>query len=732
MSWQSTSTALTIRRLAVAGALWTLFAVPTALWAADPAEGHVDDLQRSAAWNGAIFAAGTNLLASHAGCFDADGRPLAQAVTAGPAACEAFTLWADLDAAYWGENTGGVEVRIEMGATDDFDLEVYRRNSDGTIGAFVDGSASGAGASEVAFIDAAAGGYYVVVIAWAVPAGTYQGTAGLVLGSTAVQRSGKSFSSYLHDVSEPDPAITVANSIVEQHRVPAPDGTLIDTWIVRPDVAGPVPVVLKVTPYYGGGSPVLPIGGHYLGRIGDELVPRGYAYGIVSVRGTGNSEGCFTIGGPSEALDTAAVIEHYAAEPWSNGNVGLVGVSYDGTTPQDVWVEAPPSLKTVVPIAGISDLYKYNFVNAVPIVVQGFAFNTYYWGTVGLGPVGLSGGEQVRDPVSVPGAIAGEVCSEQAWVQEGGVSSTVDGNKDGYWQLRDFLAELRAEPAKERASVFYVHGLVDWNVKPHNMEDWLTAVQDAGVPFKAWLGQWGHAYPNRGDWWIGLTAWLDQFLKERDTGVLEAPAVQVQGDDGAWRHEKDWPPAKVKWLELHPRADGTLGGAATWGFASYYDYQGRVPSAAERLVVGEPDRVEFVSAPLAEDLVLAGLPSFAGTVSASGERASLMLSLVERTSTGDRGLNWAAQSLNHVADPAAGQLTVNGQNQHVTVDFFPQDDVVRAGSRLVLIASGNLIYAGAAGPELQPVSDGSTITLHLDDAVLRLPVDKKLTFELQD
>jgi predicted acyl esterase len=37
-----------------------------------------------------------------------------------------------------------------------------------------------------------------------------------------------------------------------------------------------------------------------------------------------------------------------------------MGVSYDGTAPQDLWVEGTPSLKTIVPISGISDMWRYN------------------------------------------------------------------------------------------------------------------------------------------------------------------------------------------------------------------------------------------------------------------------------------------------------------------------------------------------------------------------------------
>ncbi|MGB0653629.1 MAG: CocE/NonD family hydrolase [Thermoplasmatota archaeon] len=558
---------------------------------------------------------------------------------------------------------------------------------------------------------------------------------------------------YLHDLSPVIDGLEVVTSLVEQHRIDIGEAIQLDSWIVRPPedmVDGPVPLVLEVTPYYGGGDPVNGFGtqnafggldGHAFGRMGDELVSRGYAVGIVSVRGTGNSGGCFTIGGVEEARDTAAAIEYFASQAWSNGNVGLMGVSYPGTTPQDVWVEAPPSLKTIVPISGISDLYKYNFVNGVPINIQGFGFNTYYWGTVGLGPAGLSGGNQLGDPVSVPGAVAGEACTDQAEVQEGGVSSTVDGNKDPYWQERDFLAELEAsldaDPDRQRASVFYIHGLQDWNVKPHNMEDWLPAVQATGVPFKAWLGQWGHAWPAptgsdcdeegascRNDWWDHvMIAWFDQFLLERDTGILDLPPVQVQDDDGVWRHEQTWPPA-VAWQTLYPDASGTLTETPGAGEATYHDMAGGLLPDQVPVAQGTPLEAVFRSEPLAGDITLSGLPRFGGNVTAEGARASLMLTLAEETPAGlMRPFNFAAQSLNHVASIEAGETSIAGVQQWVELDFFPQDDVVHEGNRIVLLASGSLRTAGEPGPGLQPVSDGGEITLHLDGAWLNLPVD---------
>jgi X-Pro dipeptidyl-peptidase len=554
----------------------------------------------------------------------------------------------------------------------------------------------------------------------------------------AVEVTSAPFKSYLHNLSQPIPGLSVAGAIVEQYRTPVTELIELDTWIGRPDVEGPVPLVLEVTPYYGGGNPRDAVIGGF-GQVGDIFVSRGYAVGISSVRGTGNSGGCFTQGGPDEAHDTAAVIEHLASQPWSNGNVGLMGVSYPGTTPQDVWVEAPPALKAVVPISGISDLYKYNFVNGIPLDIQGFGFNTYYWAIVGLGPAGLSGGAQVLDPAHMATAGAGEVCTDQAEVQEGGVSSTLDGNKDAYWQVRDFYAEAMAEPEKRRPAVFYIHGLQDWNVKPHMMEDWLSMLQASGSPYKVWLGQWGHAWPQGGecvlqddgtgsacrhDWWEEtVVAWFDQFLKGIDTGVLDGPAVQVQDDDGRWRHETHWPPFDTVPHVFHLGA-GTLDAApGGTGSSSYFDARGGLMT-----LPGDSTVLQAVwrSEPLPVNLTISGQPVFHGNVTATGMRASLVLTLGEETDGQVRYFNYCGQSLNHVSSLASGQGDISDLRQEVEVRCFPQDDVVHAGSRLVLIAAGN---TPDGRPSLQPVSDGSTITIEHEGAWLELPVDHSTVYE---
>ena len=547
---------------------------------------------------------------------------------------------------------------------------------------------------------------------------------------------------WLHDVSEPVDLAGIT-LITEQLRtqvdglVPGVSAVELDTWITRPEGDGPFPIVLSVTPYHGGGAP------ETLGRGAEELLARGYAWGVSSVRGTGQSGGCFTQGGPQEAKDTAAIIEHVAALPWSNGNVGVMGGSYAGTTPQDVWIEAPPSLKTIVPFSGISDFYKYNFVNGVPIYIQGLAFNAYYWYAVGLGlPLGVGIPQAigyVNDPTNTPAALVGEACPEFVEVQEGGASSTVDGNKDAYWQARDFAAEYWADDRDvERASVLYIHGLQDWNVKTHMMEDWLEVYEDSGVPYKLLLGQWGHAWPASGsraadaqchydeatgrgeacraDWWGQMmVAWFDHFLKGIDTGIMDAPPVQVQDDDGVWRHEDTWPPKDAERVTFY--FDGAALTTSGPGTGSATFDSGTVADRG-----GSGTRVRFISEPLEADLAVSGMPRFTATVTSSAARANLIFSLGEQAQDGTvRWINHGALSLNHAGSLESGALNVAGRAIEASVRLFPQEDLLHAGNRTIIEFGPNT--AGGPGPALIPVADEGTITIDLATAVLDLPVD---------
>jgi predicted acyl esterase len=88
-------------------------------------------------------------------------------------------------------------------------------------------------------------------------------------------------------------------------------------------------------------------------------VEAGYAVASMNVRGTGSAGGCADPFGERESEDSAFLVEHLAAQPWSNGRVAMVGHSYSGGTPWGAAVRAPPSLKAIVASGLVTDLYTF-------------------------------------------------------------------------------------------------------------------------------------------------------------------------------------------------------------------------------------------------------------------------------------------------------------------------------------------------------------------------------------
>lgn len=76
---------------------------------------------------------------------------------------------------------------------------------------------------------------------------------------------------------------------------------------------------------------------------------RGYAIVTVEMRGTGASFGRQTPLEPQLGLDGAEVVNWIAAQPWSDGNVGMRGQSYDAWGALATAAQAPKALKCIAP-----------------------------------------------------------------------------------------------------------------------------------------------------------------------------------------------------------------------------------------------------------------------------------------------------------------------------------------------------------------------------------------------
>ncbi|HUR25490.1 MAG TPA: hypothetical protein VM327_05700, partial [Candidatus Thermoplasmatota archaeon] len=144
-----------------------------------------------------------------------------------------------------------------------------------------------------------------------------------------------------------------------------------------------------------------------------------------------------------------------------------------------------------------------------------------------------------------------------------------------------------------------------------------------------------------------------------------------------------------------------------------------------------PFEVFWRSDPVAQEWHVSGMPVFHANVTVDKPRANLILSIGEQLQDGTlRSFNFCAQSLNHVEDLGAGKSDITDLRQEVTLQCFPQDDVLHAGSRLVLIAAGNTV-GGMEDPQpgFQPLTYGAFITIDMAGAWLELPVDHSIVFE---
>ncbi len=90
----------------------------------------------------------------------------------------------------------------------------------------------------------------------------------------------------------------------------------------------------------------------------ERWVPAGYVCVRVDSRGTGRSPGYVDVWSSRETVDLYDCIEWAAAQPWSNGRIGLAGISYYAMNQYQVAALQPPHLAAICPWEGASDWYR--------------------------------------------------------------------------------------------------------------------------------------------------------------------------------------------------------------------------------------------------------------------------------------------------------------------------------------------------------------------------------------
>ncbi|HEX2021240.1 MAG TPA: CocE/NonD family hydrolase [Candidatus Thermoplasmatota archaeon] len=472
-----------------------------------------------------------------------------------------------------------------------------------------------------------------------------------------------------------------------------------------------VPTILVLSPYFGAGQ-----GGEAPGHpvykwLVERLVPRGYAVALGDTAGMGGSSGCWDFMGPDEVRGAAALVEAIARQPWSDGSVGMIGKSYDGMTQVMAASRNPEALKTIVPVAPLTHAYAGLFQNGIHYG-GGWHLTTTAYHQISLDP---PVGAEERYPGYATHAALTPTCAGQNTV----LGNDPTGSYNAYFAERDF----RPSAKDVKASVFYVEGFLDAAVKPDNLMGWWT---DLPGPKKAWLGQWGHDYPNatfagREDLYVTLHRWFDHELKGIDNGILDEPVVDVQDSLGRWRHESVWPPADATPLVLAPSADGRLGEGAGEGSATI----GGPEATLGVLQEARAGAAEFEGEPLAAPLHVSGVARVETTVASDRPGGHLVARLFDANGTTLRQIAQGAINLQLAGGLASPQPLTPGAPVQVAFDLYPADYVVEAGHSLVLRLQTN-----DEAMWYDPDPWAATLTVALDKTTVTLPTIERAGSEV--
>lgn len=494
----------------------------------------------------------------------------------------------------------------------------------------------------------------------------------------------------------------------------AADGTTLRGDVYLPETGAPVGTVLQLSPYW---NTIKGPGELQAGNVVVQpFVEAGFAVALVNLRGTGESGGCFQWGSRLDWSDASTVVEALATQPWSNGNVGMYGTSYEGWTQYMAMADPPPSLKAAVPISGVIDVWSLLTRRGAPISLGPVASTAFGFAT-SFGGLELA----VLDHAG---------CSDYARHLREGAELVTTGDRTPYYRERD----LRPFLADSAVPVLMTNGL-RYVAEGHTLqfEDLWALLRADRTRFV--LGQWGHG-GTRIDFIPLAIGWFDHYL--RGGPHATAPGiVEYQDDTGAWHTTGSWPPpAESATLHLSGQELTASGGDVTPSQRSFQslDLDARAALPATVGDVGRsglglacgPHQVVYVSPPLAEDIRVAGNFSADLSVSSNLPGGNLVATLAH---TRDRGScadlvsraqdsGWIQLDLTHWAQPGTSRPFPTGTPTRVTADSLPLATVIPAGHRIILAI-------GATSAEILPDPLKPTVTITTGDQLpgsISLPV----------
>jgi uncharacterized protein len=350
--------------------------------------------------------------------------------------------------------------------------------------------------------------------------------------------------------------------------IPMPDGVKLAATLYMPGNLRPgerVPALLEYLPYRKDDDTAY---GDY-GKHG-YFARHGYVGARVDIRGFGNSGGTPTSREYSaqEQEDGEHVIAWLASQPWSNGNVGMLGISWGAFNSIQMAMRGPPALKAILAIEGTEALFKED-VHYMDGIMHADEFEV---------SMDLDQGRSGAPEFPLDEDTLAKRMDSPPW------------SLDYFRHQRDGVFWHSPVRPFENIHIpcFLIGGLLD------GYRDSIPRMlEHVPAPVHAWVGPWNHDLPNKSvygprvEWRAEAVRWFDHWLKGVNNGVEREPRLVIyqqhshppgaadQDVPGEWRAES-WPPVglkRVSWfLAPNHQLSETPAAAAT-------DHLRYVPSA---------------------------------------------------------------------------------------------------------------------------------------------------------
>ena len=348
----------------------------------------------------------------------------------------------------------------------------------------------------------------------------------------------------------------------------------------------------------------------------EKWVPAGYACVRVDSRGAGCSPGYIDPFSPREARDFYQCIEWAGVQPWSNGKVGLNGISYYAINQWHVASLQPPHLAALCVWEGAADWYR-------DMTHHGGIVNTFFgnWYDMQVKTVQHGLGERGARSRATGKPVCGEVTLSDRALAENrcdfGDEILAHPLDDAYHRARSPAWDKITVPLLSAANWggqgLHPRGNFEGFQRAASRQKWLEAHG---------LEHWTHFYTDYG---TGLQRrFFDHFLKGAANGWERQPRVQLQVrhvDRFVERHEEAWPIPRTRWTRLYlaSSSQALVPEPVTTPGSVSYDARG--------------DGVTFLSAPFATETEITG--PLAARLWIASDTADADLFLVFRVFTPD-------------------------------------------------------------------------------------------------